>query len=636
MSYQALYRVWRPQTFDELVGQPVITETLKNAISNQQISHAYLFTGPRGTGKTSAAKIFAKAINCPHQTDGNPCNECEHCRLITQGQLSDVIEIDAASNNGVEEIRNLRENVRYAATSVKYKVYIIDEVHMLTTGAFNALLKTLEEPPENVIFILATTEPHKIPATIISRTQRFDFQRITSSQLIERMMEILDHDGIQYETTALEVIARAANGGMRDSLSLLDQALSYDSKNVSLTSALEISGSLNQLAFVEIIDAIYHQKAELALEILQKQLQKGKQASRFVEELIIFSRDLLLTIATQKNHTLLDDEEIKDVIHIESSFFYRMIDSLNEVQNKMRFSTQTDLYIEVTMVQLAQENMKMEKNHGQRTNIESIEIQQLKEELLTLQKELMDLKQRFNQDNNIQTMIQASETEIKDVPKTPRQRPEKFVNKYQLEIHKVHHILNEATRRDIGELKGQWTQLLDELSPQERAKFVGVEVIAAGPLWGLLSFTNQSFAGLVQEDMELHRHLSQITQKLLGKSMYFYLVLEQDWSGIRQQYAVLRKGNQGHPLEISDTVLNDMQSFIQKLNTDPAPSENENEILTSSCTETNTFTVNEDEDQLDPRENEELVVIQQEEIPEIVSKAIDLFGEENINIYYDR
>lgn len=634
MSYQALYRVWRPQTFDELVGQPVITETLKNAISNQQISHAYLFTGPRGTGKTSAAKIFAKAINCPHQTDGNPCNECEYCRLITQGQLSDVIEIDAASNNGVEEIRNLRENVRYAATSVKYKVYIIDEVHMLTTGAFNALLKTLEEPPENVIFILATTEPHKIPATIISRTQRFDFQRITSSQLIERMMEILEHDGIQYETTALEVIARAANGGMRDSLSLLDQALSYDSKNVSLTSALEISGSLSQLAFVKIIDAIYHQKAELALEILQKQLQKGKQASRFVEELIIFGRDLLLTIATQKNHTLLDDEEIKDVIHMESSFFYRMIDSLNEVQNKMRFSTQTDLYLEVTMVQLAQENMKMEKNHGQRTNNESIEIQQLKEELLTLQKELMDLKQRFNQDNNIQTMIQTGETEIKDFPKTPRKRPEKFVNKYQLDIHKVHHILNEATRRDISELKGQWAQLLDELSPQERAKFVGVEVIAAGPLWGLLSFTNKSFAGLVLEDIELHRNLSQITQKLLGKSMYFYLVLEQDWSGIRQQYAVLRKGNQGHPLEISDTVLNDMQSFIQKLSTNQVSSEKE--TLISSNTEMNTFTVKEDEDQQDPRDDEDLETIQQEEIPEIVSKAIDLFGEENINIYYDR
>lgn len=208
MAYQALYRVWRPQRFDDMIGQEVITRTLKNAITTNQISHAYLFAGPRGTGKTSAAKIFAKAINCHHQVDGEPCNECETCKAITAGTLNDVIEIDAASNNGVEEIRDIRDKVKYAPTVADYKVYIIDEVHMLSTGAFNALLKTLEEPPANVIFILATTEPHKIPATIISRTQRFDFKRIAANDSYERMIYILKQKDVTYDDQAVKVIAK--------------------------------------------------------------------------------------------------------------------------------------------------------------------------------------------------------------------------------------------------------------------------------------------------------------------------------------------------------------------------------------------------------------------------------------------
>ncbi|MCS3380764.1 DNA polymerase III subunit gamma/tau, partial [Bacillus velezensis] len=225
MGYQALYRVFRPQQFEDVVGQEHITKTLQNALLQKKFSHAYLFSGPRGTGKTSAAKIFAKAVNCEHAPVEEPCNECAACKGITNGSISDVIEIDAASNNGVDEIRDIRDKVKFAPSAVTYKVYIIDEVHMLSIGAFNALLKTLEEPPAHCIFILATTEPHKIPLTIISRCQRFDFKRITSKAIVGRMKTIVDAEQLKVEEGALDIIASAADGGMRDALSLLDQAV---------------------------------------------------------------------------------------------------------------------------------------------------------------------------------------------------------------------------------------------------------------------------------------------------------------------------------------------------------------------------------------------------------------------------
>lgn len=294
MAYQALYRVFRPQAFQDIVGQSHVTKTLQNAIVQNKISHAYLFSGPRGTGKTSAAKVFAKAINCERSTDGEPCNECDTCKGITDGSNPDVLEIDAASNNGVEEIRDIREKVKYAPTNSKYKVYIIDEVHMLSTGAFNALLKTLEEPPKHVIFILATTEPHKLPLTIISRVQRFDFKRITTQDITAHMASILDSESIQYEDKALQIIGRAAEGGLRDALSLLDQVISFGSEAVGVEDALEITGSVAQNLLTDLVEAVMDKDPKQAISTLSSLLAEGKDPVRLVEDLLVFFRDILL------------------------------------------------------------------------------------------------------------------------------------------------------------------------------------------------------------------------------------------------------------------------------------------------------------------------------------------------------
>lgn len=257
MAYLALYRAWRPQNFKDVIGQEHIIKTLENALINNKFSHAYLFSGPRGTGKTSVAKIFSKAINCNNSIDGNPCNKCNTCVGITNGSIMDVIEIDAASNRGIEEIREIRENVKFTPTETKYKVYIIDEVHMLTTEAFNALLKTLEEPPEHVIFILATTEQHKIPLTIISRCQNFDFKRVSTKHMINRLKYVGEAEGYQIEEDALTLIARYSDGGMRDALSLLDQVMAVSDNTIIVDSILNISGRISYQSFSYIAEQIY-------------------------------------------------------------------------------------------------------------------------------------------------------------------------------------------------------------------------------------------------------------------------------------------------------------------------------------------------------------------------------------------
>lgn len=661
MSYQALYRVWRPQTFDEMVGQPVIRETLKNAIQSGQISHAYLFTGPRGTGKTSAAKIVAKAINCPNQHDGNPCNQCEMCQLITDGQLSDVTEIDAASNNGVDEIRDLRENVRYAASEAQYKVYIIDEVHMLTTGAFNALLKTLEEPPERVIFILATTEPHKIPATIISRTQRFDFQRIVTQDLIHRMEEILEHDDIKYEDEALSIIARAANGGMRDSLSFLDQALAFNPEAVTITSALEVSGSFSQLELIDYIQAVYQLQSEEALQIVQKQLQAGKQASRFIEELILFSRDMLLTHHIERNQTLLSDEEIKPLLEeVPSEFYYQVIDLLNETQDKMRFSNQPELFVEVMTIQLAQgpkqpvSETKAPAAVGN-TEVQSLKgtINQLEQRLAYLSQQVEDHQQKLEQKSFSSDKVSVSpmnedtnaEEPEQEEPIVPRKRPAKQQNIYQLDLNQVHRVLNQATHQHIKQLKSVWPQVLQDISPIDRVKFTGTEVLAAGETMTLISFPNKVYCGDVQQNDSLCQFVETKVQEYMNQKLELVHIHSEEWPHIRKNYAILRKENNGQPIPVEEVKAEEQLSRAAV--SDSQPQEEEIRETTESVQFDTPVSLGthmqavqgidrEDEAALAQLDNHNHAAETEEEgMPEIVRQAFEIFGEENVTVYED-
>ena len=524
MAYQALYRKWRPQKFEDMVGQTAVTKTLKNAIIHHKTSHAYLFTGPRGTGKTSAAKIFAKAINCLNPQDGEPCNDCLLCKGITEGTIGDVIEIDAASNNGVEEIRDIRDKARYAPTQATYKVYIIDEVHMLSTGAFNALLKTLEEPPKNVIFILATTEPHKIPATIISRTQRFDFRRITNDEIIQRLRYILEQEEIAYEEEALSVIARCANGGMRDALSLLDQVISFSDDKVSFEQAIQVSGSLTDDLMIEFVRLLTQQQAQAALLQLQDLLLLGKEASRLIEEWLEFSRDLL--VAKQTGDMIGRSEAfVAFAKEVEEAFLYRFMDALNQTQQEMRFTTKPTISLEVFTIKMAQPVVAVTQQAAP-NNQEYVS--QLEQQLQSLQQQMSQLLQG-------QGVV---------APKKATSTPQAKASTYKPNIGEVYKVLDAATRKDLIFIRELWGDLLQMLSTTQRALLKASEPVAASPNGFVLKFDYEILCQRAQESVELHEDIARHCQTLAQYPGNFVSVTGEQWVQIRQDYLRDKKEKQ--------------------------------------------------------------------------------------------
>ncbi len=357
MAYQALYRSYRPQDFKSVAGQRHVVTTLQNAIKLNKVAHAYLFSGPRGTGKTSMAKIMAKALNCVHGPTTEPCNECEICKGITKGTISDIVEIDAASNNGVDEIRDLRDKVKYLPSECRYKVYIIDEVHMLSQGAFNALLKTLEEPPSHVIFILATTEPHKIPATILSRCQRFDFQSLDKADIVERLQYVLNAENIKATPEAVDLIAESSEGGMRDALSLLDQSISYSIDDViSEDDVLAVSGNISSQIILHMLKEALESNSAEVLKSLGEIISDGKEIPRIINDVIIFLRDALLAKIGSSNSlkSAYKTEEYQVFLaKISNEIIYKWLDILNDTLNNIKFTTQKRAYLELGLLKMA-------------------------------------------------------------------------------------------------------------------------------------------------------------------------------------------------------------------------------------------------------------------------------------------
>ena len=542
--YQALYRKYRSQTFSQLVGQEVVAKTLKQAVEQEKISHAYLFSGPRGTGKTSVAKIFAKAMNCPNQVDGEPCNNCYICQAVTEGSLEDVIEMDAASNNGVDEIREIRDKSTYAPSLARYKVYIIDEVHMLSTGAFNALLKTLEEPTQNVVFILATTELHKIPATILSRVQRFEFKSIRTQDITAHIHHILEKENISSEPDAVEIIARRAEGGMRDALSILDQALSLTQGN-ALTTAIseEITGTISLSALDDYVAALSQQDVSKALDSLNLLFENGKSMTRFVTDLLQYLRDLLVVQTGGENTH--HSPVFMDNLALSQESLFEMIRIATVSLADMKASLQPKIYAEMMTIRLAEIKPEPVLSGA----VES-EISALRQEVVRLKQELANVG-----------------TVPKQVAPVPS-RPATSKTVYRVDRNKVQAILQEAVenpdlaRQNLIRLQNAWGEVIESLAGPDKALLVGSQPVAANEHHAILAFESNFNAGQTMKRDNLNTMFGNILSQAAGFSPEILAISLEEWKEVRAAFSAKNKSPQADQVVEEESLIPEGFEFL--------------------------------------------------------------------------
>lgn len=473
MGYTALYRRWRPKIFEEVVGQSHITITLKNQIKNDNVAHAYLFCGTRGTGKTSTAKIFARAINCMNSKDFNPCNECDICRGILDENIMDVIEIDAASNNGVDNIRELRENIKYPPSKARYKVYIIDEVHMLSQGAFNALLKTLEEPPSYAVFILATTEPHKIPATILSRCQRYDFKRVTYEEIFNLLKKICTSMGIEAEDSALRLIVRNSDGAVRDAQSILDQCISFCDEKLTYEKAIETLGFVTDEFLFKLTDEIYNRNSERCMELIDDLVNSGKDIGHFIKDFINHFRNIMMTKMTKRPEEVINMSKegilrLKEQSNkLDTNTIIRFINILSQGENEIKWSSQPRILLELIIIKLLQPQLD-ESYEGLLDRIT-----QLEGKIEDFYKKGIPLRE---EKNSIQDNSEDKQHNIKN-------KQHSIENKKENKTIEIKENKREANLQNLNfqEIKNKWGDILKEI---KRKKVSIHAVLMEGELIG--------------------------------------------------------------------------------------------------------------------------------------------------------